>query len=333
MDRFISNQIRKKDLLLVFEKKYHIISPLWSNHQLEWISGVYQSYKDHEKYMIVLYLIKKTFDFYSKNLVKENFTEFFEKDFIEVDSFTIMEVSKAIDIAKESARRKINELEKSGAIKRANKRIIIDKSMFPFMRPDKSIIRISRFLSAISNILYQENILKHKFESIKIEDFIKNNFSLIWKLYYEVQIPNLLKWKKVFTDLETFHVWAVCVVNQKLNSQKNPQSNNKINKKKYLDRYFFTDDKVIDGINAMSISDISGIPRATVIRKLNILLEKKYLVIDDKKHYSLATVHLKKLTLIQEINLNFLSEFIASVFNLILIEQKNLKKNEKLSFI
>ena len=276
--------------------------------------------------MIVLYLIKKTFDFYSKNLVKENFTEFFEKDFIEVDSFTIMEVSKAIDIAKESARRKINELEKSGAIKRANKRIIIDKSMFPFMRPDKSIIRISRFLSAISNILYQENILKHEFESIKIEDFIKNNFSLIWKLYYEVQIPNLLKWKKVFTDLETFHVWAVCVVNQKLNSQKNPQSNNKINKKKYLDRYFFNDEKVIDGINAMSISDISGIPRATVIRKLNILLEKKHLVIDDKKHYSLTTVHLKKLTLIQEINLNFLSEFIASVFNLILIEQKKFKK-------
>jgi hypothetical protein len=76
----------------------------------------------------------------------------------------------------------------------------------------------------------------------------------------------------------------------------------------------------------MSISDISGIPRATVIRKLNILLEKKYLVIDDKKHYSLATVHLKKLTLIQEINLNFLSEFIASVFNLILIEQKKFKK-------
>ena len=83
----------------------------------------------------------------------------------------------------------------------------------------------------------------------------------------------------------------------------------------------------------MSISDISGIPRATVIRKLNILLEKKYLFIDDKKHYSLATVHLKKLTSIQEINLNFLSEFIVSVFNLILIEQKNLKKNEKLSFI
>jgi len=322
MDRFISNQIRKKDLLLVFEKKYPLISLLWSNHQLEWIGGAYQSYKDHEKYMIVLYLIKRTFDFYSKNLVKESFDEFFEKDFIEVYTFTIMEVSKALDIAKESARRKINELEKSGVIKRIKKRIIIDKSQFPFMKPEKSIIRISRFLSILSNILYQENILQHKFESIKIEDFIKKNFSLIWKLYYEVQIPNLLKWKKVFTDLETFHVWAVCVVNQKLNSQKNPQSNNKINKRKYLDKYFFNDDKVIDGVNAMSISDISGIPRATVIRKLNILIEKKYLVINDKKHYSLANAHQKKLSSIQEINLNFLSEFIVSVFNLILIEQK-----------
>ena len=321
MDRFISNQIRKKDLLLFFEKKYHLISPLWSIHQLEWVSGVYQSYKDHEKYMIVLYLIKKTFDFYSKNLVKENFTEFFEKDFIEVDSFTIMEVSKAIDIAKESTRRKINELEKSGAIKRIKRRTIIDKSMFPFMKPQKSIIRISRFLSTISNILYQGNILQSEFESIKIEDFIKNNFSLIWKLYYEVQIPNLLKWKKVFKDLETFHVWAVCVVNQKLNSQKNPESNNKISKKKYLDRYFFNDDNVIDGVNAMSISDISGIPRSTVIRKLNILIEKKYLVINDKKHYTLANTHQKKLSSIQEINLSFLYEFIANVFNLILIDQ------------
>ena len=321
MDRFISNQIRKKDLLLFFEKKYHLISPLWSIHQLEWVSGVYQSYKDHEKYMIVLYLIKKTFDFYSKNLVKENFTEFFEKDFIEVDSFTIMEVSKAIDITKESTRRKINELEKSGAIKRIKRRTIIDKSMFPFMKPQKSIIRISRFLSTISNILYQGNILQSEFESIKIEDFIKNNFSLIWKLYYEVQIPNLLKWKKVFKDLETFHVWAVCVVNQKLNSQKNPESNNKISKKKYLDRYFFNDDNVIDGVNAMSISDITGIPRATVIRKLNILIEKKYLVINDKKHYTLANTHQKKLSSIQEINLSFLYEFIANVFNLILIDQ------------
>ena len=33
---------------------------------------------------------------------------------------------------------------------------------------------------------------------------------------------------------------------------------------------------------------MSGIPRATVTRKLNTLLKKKYLKINDKKHYTLA---------------------------------------------
>ena len=45
----------------------------------------------------------------------------------------------------------------------------------------------------------------------------------------------------------------------------------------------------------MSISDITGIPRATVIRKLNKLLKEKFLKIDDKKCYSSTGVHAKKL--------------------------------------
>ena len=44
----------------------------------------------------------------------------------------------------------------------------------------------------------------------------------------------------------------------------------------------------------MSISDITGIPRATVIRKLNKLLKEKFLKIDTKKHYSSTGVHQKK---------------------------------------
>ena len=38
-----------------------------------------------------------------------------------------MEISKSLNIAKETARRKINELEEIGAIKRINKKIIIDR--------------------------------------------------------------------------------------------------------------------------------------------------------------------------------------------------------------
>jgi len=330
MDTLISSQIRKKNLMVIFEKNYHVISPLWSSHQLEWINGVYGAYKDHDKYMIVLYLIKKTFDFYAKNLVKETFVQFFEKEYIEIETFNVMEVSIALNIPKESARRKIIELEKSGAIKRIAKRIIVDKTVFPFIKPEKSIIRISRFLSTISTILYNEKVLKDEFDSTQVKNFIENNFSLIWKLYYEVQIPTILNWKKIFKNIESFHIWGVCVVNQKLNSQR--ENNNKMNKKKYMKKYFFNHLDIDGGINAMSISDISGIPRATVIRKLNILVKKDYLNINNKKHYSIAKTHQKELVLRQKSNFSNLSEFTSRIFNLMAVEQKLLKQeNEKLS--
>ena len=40
----------------------------------------------------------------------------------------------------------------------------------------------------------------------------------------------------------------------------------------------------MQGVNAMSISDITGIPRATVVRKLKVLVKNNILSIDDKKH-------------------------------------------------
>jgi DNA-binding IclR family transcriptional regulator len=70
----------------------------------------------------------------------------------------------------------------------------------------------------------------------------------------------------------------------------------------------------------MSISDITGIPRATVIRKLNILLKQKFLTIDSKKHYSITGVHQKKILDVQKNTLNNLSKFSTSIYNLSLMK-------------
>ena len=288
-----------------------------------------QPFKDHDKYMIVLYLIKKTFDFYSKNFVKESFTEFYEKEFIQIESLNVMEVSQALNIPKESARRKIIELEKLGAIKKIGKKIIIDKKAFPFIRPEKSIIRVSRFFSALSTIMLNEKVIKSEFTSEEIVTFIAKNFSHIWKLYYELQIPMILKWKKVFMDIESFHVWGVCVVNEQLNIKR--MGDLKMNKTSYLKKYYNSLSQ-LQGMNAMSISDISGIPRATVTRKLNTLLKKKYLKINDKKHYTLANERQKEVSEIQKINFSHLADFVSQVFNLMLVDQVIFKKDIKLPF-
>ena len=335
MDKLITKEINTQALMVILEKNYQEISPLWSHHQMEWINDMYKTYKDHEKYMIVLYLVKKTFDFYSRHFVKESYIQFFEKDFIELDSFNVVEVARAINMPKESTRRKINELEKSGVIKRINKKIIIDKSIFPYVKPVKSVIRLSRFLSTMSNILSKEKILLETFESSVIEKYIKKNFSYIWKLYFEVQIPMLLNWKKIFKDMETFHIWAVCVVNQKLNIKKIDE--NKGNKKNYLKNFFYDDKFSKNGINAMSVSDITGIPRATVIRKLKILIKKRYLKINDKKLYSIAKVsknHQQELLSAQQNTFGNLSKFISKIFSFLIIEKEfdHIKKHEKLTF-
>jgi hypothetical protein len=71
------------------------------------------------------------------------------------------------------------------------------------------------------------------------------------------------------------------------------------------------------GVNAMSISDVTGIPRPTVVRKLKWLIDKKFLTINDKKLISFdargsafnTTVNMQKQNMLN------LSNFIYRLFN------------------
>ena len=282
----INKQIFPESILSYLEDNYSEIVPLWGSIQLEWINSIYRSFKDHEKFIILIYLIKKTFNFYSRNFITLSYDQYFSSPVIEIEKFNVMEVSKNLSIPKETARRKIIELEKLGAIKRSKKKLILDKSTWPTIRPEENIKRLARFLSILSKQLYRDNIIHNELESDIIEKSIKNNFSHIWAIYYDMQIPMLTNYKKIFGDLESFHVNGVCVINQFLNSKQDIES--QMNKENYLDKIFFNNDKYVRGVNAMSISDISGIPRPTVIRKLKKLVKKNFLKIDEKKHYTVT---------------------------------------------
>ena len=78
----------------------------------------------------------------------------------------------------------------------------------------------------------------------------------------------------------------------------------------------------MQGINAMSLSDISGIPRATVIRKLKKLVKLEHLSIDDKKHYRLTGNFVKQIMPEQKKVFTRLANFSAQIFNLYLLEKK-----------
>jgi len=314
----ISKQIRSSDIREVIEKNYVSILPVWAPLQLEWINNVYRTFHDYEKFMIIMHLLTKTFDTYSKNFVKLNYDQYFDQNEVEIETINVMEISKSLNIPKETTRRKINELEKMGAIKRINKKIIIDKNTWPNIKPEETIKRMTRFLSTLSKICVAEGKISEPFSIELLTKTCKEYFSFVWLLYYKMQMPMLLRFKKVYGDLESFHVNGICLINHALNSKKN--DNSEMSKEFYLEKYFFADEKDFSGLNAMSISDISGIPRATVIRKLNKLIKNKFLKIDDKKHYSSTGVHAKKILDVQKNTLNNLSNFTARIYNLSLME-------------
>ena len=312
----ISKQIYSQETLDVLINQYADIGPKWTVHQMEWTNTIYQSFKDHEKFLIVIYLTKKTLDFYSRNFTKVSYEDFYSKDTVEIEKFNVIEIANQINIPKESARRKIIELEKKGVILRSKKKIIIDRSAFPFIKPINSVKRMSRFLSILSGMLMENKILQKKFTSDELEKIIKANFSYVWKLYYELQIPMMLSYKKIFGDIESFAIYGTCVVNQHHLSSKK-LNKNKLNRQEFLQSTY--SDINMQGVSAMSISDITGIPRATVVRKLKKLLNKKILKINNKKHYSLTGPFVNKLMPLQSVVLKRLADFSTKIYNLAIL--------------
>ena len=321
----ISKQVYKEDILSVLEKKYSTMGPMWVTQQMEWMNGVYASFKDHDKFFILIFLVKKTLDFYSRNFMKVSYDEFYSKDKVEIEKFSITEISEALRIPKESARRKVMELEKDGAIRRIKKKIIIDRSKFYYTKPKDSIKRISRFLSTLSEMSKNEKILSKNITSEELELVIKENFSYVWKIYYELQIPTIINYKKIFKDIETFHIFGICVVNEHLFAKK--MSEDYMNRDDFIKSIFSA--RKMQGINAMSIADITGIPRATVIRKLQKLVKKNNLIINSKKHYKLTNDFTNTLKPLQKDVLIKLASFSAKIINLVILDKKKITKRKR----
>ncbi len=166
----ISKQIRSENIREVIEKNFVSIMPVWVPLQLAWVNNVYRTFHDYEKFMIIMHLLMNTFEAYSKNFVKLNYEEYFDQNEVEIETINVIEISKSLNIPKETARRKINELEEIGVIKRVNRKIIIDRNTWPSIKPEETIKRMTRFLSTLSNVCVEEGIISEPFSSERLTE-------------------------------------------------------------------------------------------------------------------------------------------------------------------
>ena len=300
---------------------YSDLSKEWIFHQWNWMNNVYASFKDHYKYMIIISLVEKTLQFYDQMQIQYSYDEYYSKSYQQIERFSITELCEKLDLPKETVRRKVLELEQEGVISRSKKKIIIDRKAFPFVKPENQIKFSSKYIYLVSQALNRDKIYSKKLDPKIVENIIRKRFTLCWRWFYRMQIPLIIGYHKFMKDLTTFHIWGTVAMNQVLNVQKHLDTSGD---EPPLD-HFTTSDILLKnlgsntGISAMSISDMTQIPRATIIRKCKYLLKNDLLKMNEKKQYVLSTMNFKKILPYQVEAFKYKAKFIRKVLNLLVI--------------
>ena len=300
---------------------YSDLSKEWIFHQWNWMNNVYAPFHDHYKYMIVISLVEKTLQFYDQMNIIYSYDEYYSKSYLQIEKFSISELCEKLDLPKETVRRKVLELENEGVIFRSKKQIKIDRKAFSFVKPEQQIRFSSKYIYLVSQALIKDKKYSKKIDQKSIQDMIKKKFSLSWRWFYRMQIPLVIGYHKFMQDLTTFHIWGTVCMNQVLNVTKELSTGDK----KDSLNYFATNNILIGnlgkdiGISAMSISDMTNIPRATIIRKCKFLIQEELIKLNEKKQYTLTSMNFRKILPYQTEIFRYKAKFIRKVLNLLVI--------------
>ena len=307
----ISDQIDEKNINEIFQKKFALLSSYYYSFLSNWLIRAYKRYNDIDKFLIIIYLIHKNLIFYRKNGLVIDYETFYKERTLEIEKINISDISNDLKIPKESVRRKVLDLQKNGAIKKVGKKIFVDRSAFLNAKATDTLKELTILLNEFSQILKEEKIIDNIFHLEEINKSIKKNFSFCLYQLNKFLFIYLNRWRQEMPDLETLTIAMLVVLNATENKNFKPS---KLSIKSYREEIMGSDTK---GVNAMSISDITGIPRPTVVRKVKWLIDKKFLTINDKKLISLDAKDssFKKTKNLQDQNMLSLSNFIYRLFN------------------
>jgi len=319
LDKFDS-----KEIGLILLNNPVVMTKHWIKFQQGWVNNIYAQFKDHETYIVLMYLIFRTWQD-SSNLFKfYSIDEYYSQNEINLPDISLSEISTNLQIPKETIRRKLIVLEKKKIIIRKGQKIILAKLALSLQKPTTSIKTMSIFFEKLSILLSAQDWFGPCISREKIELYFNKYYTVFWYHFFKMQIPFLVRWKEVFGDLESWVIWAILGINQSLNLEKILKaSNKKINlignneKNFYLDNIQVNEPK--QGVNTSSIAEISGLPRATVLRKIKKLLREKIIKRNEKLEYVLTN----KGKLNNKIKSNYLINqkcialFVTDIFNLI----------------
>ena len=291
--KFLLAEDVKKKILENWVGYVKIFTPF----QSEFLCGLYKRYQCLDNGNLVLYFARKTHQaILRKKDYDLNYDLSFEKFWqnhseAEITPSTIINIAKDTNLPKETTRRKLSELTNQKVFRKKNKHILwlpneeYKESYNKFVGQEiKSMAKLTKYVTDRVNI---------DFTIEEITEEYKKKFSFYWFHYLDLQLKWMKMWKANLNDLENVLIFFqfTVLLSSKINK------NNIISHSK-----LFTEPNIINNqfhqdvsVSATSISDITGIPRATCIRKLNQMVKQKIILQDEKtKRYYIIPNALNK---------------------------------------
>ena len=285
-----TKKIERKNIQKNLSDNFLRLMPSFYEMESSFLSGVYKRYGDLEGGNIIIFFARdchleilrkreKDLDF---DLSLERFW-INHKDVFQAKKKIIL-VSEQTGLPKETTRRKIINLIKKKHLRKGEKNRLFWEPGFEnkesyFKIIDEEINSLSKFIFEQSKLLYLNLPIS------KIEKEIKNNYCFYWYHYLNVQLEYIKFWQKKLKDLEMLLI-ALQVIIQTLTflKRKDTDFQTILSQNRNIKNLSTSE----ANISATSVSDITGIPRATCIRKLDKFVKMKILEKDEKtKRYFL----------------------------------------------
>jgi DNA-binding Lrp family transcriptional regulator len=316
----VTAQIDEKEIFKVISNNFSKLAPAYYFLISNWLIRAYNVHKDIDKYIIIIYLINKDLIVFRRNGLIVDYDTFYKERSIEIEKINLSDISKDLEIPKESVRRKILELEKEGVIKKTGKKMFVNRSTLVATQAIDTLKDMSSLLFEFNKLLKNEKA----FTIYEISSSMKENFSFCWYQFYKFIFVYTNRWRKEVKDLETMCIGILVMLNASENKSFKVKD---LNLKTYQKKVMGSDER---GMNAMSLSDITGIPRPTVVRKLKFLIKNNYITINEKKllYINIQGTNLKRSSDLQDANIKSLSNFIFKVFNQIKIIDSGKDKDD-----
>ena len=314
-DEFIPTRISQQNIYNTYCDNYDSIHYLFVEFQFSWLQQAYKALKDIDKYNILVFLYKENFIELNELFKVKSLSEFYINPRFDLDKINIIHISQKLRLSKETARRKILELEEDGILIKNKKRISVTLKAGLLQKPENTINSFSKILQYVSYLLHKEKKVKKYYKKEFFIKKINERFTQILAIFLEYQIEYLLTRRAIANnDIEMWFIVGSLLYNQIMFLKKSEKKSHY--QKEWIEEVLNVGNK--KGINAMTISDLTGIPRPTVIRKLKILLKQNDIYKDDQNLYYITDGNLfAQLNKQRLINIKKLSTVISRVNNII----------------